>query len=86
MKSYLKILNKFIDENNKTKLIVISKLINVPEDDLYKSLEALDIRNKIIHDGILKEANHYEILHGLFRTISAICNLFLDVKCKFPSS
>jgi len=84
MKNYLKILNKFIDENNKTKLIVISKLINIPQDDLSKSLEALDIRNTIIHDGILKDANHYEILHGLFRTISAICNLFLNVQCKLP--
>jgi hypothetical protein len=84
MKSFTKILTQLIESKNKTKLIVVAGLLGVPTDDLNKAIDAIDIRNKIIHEGILDDKNHYDILHGLFRTISLINQSLGGPKCKFP--
>jgi hypothetical protein len=67
-----------------TKLIIISSLLQIPLIDINKSIEAITIRNIIIHKGILIEKDHYEILQGLFRTISKINHSIYGIELKIP--
>jgi len=84
LKSYLKILNQFTQASNSTNLLIISTLLNLPPEDITKALQAIDIRNKITHVGILGDEPHYDILHGLFRIVSLINQNLIGTKLKFP--
>jgi hypothetical protein len=55
---------------------------NIPLGDIEDTLKAIEIRNKIVHEGLNPQgAESKNILMGLFRTISS---LLLGPEFKFP--
>lgn len=77
-------MGQFWEMGLKSKVIEITITLNtISTDDIENTLSAIDIRNKIAHEGWepTDKAESEKILMGLFRTVAA---LLTGPKFKFP--
>ncbi len=79
----LQSMNQFWEMPIKSKVIAITTTMGtIPIDDIENTMKAIDIRNKIAHQGFEPPGQSSKtILSGLFRTISALLS---GPKFKFP--
>jgi dephospho-CoA kinase len=81
-------LGKFVEQfkqlKTKYKFSTISLLFEYNEDEIRNCLVAIEIRNKIVHERIMKKSNHKKTLNFLFQTISKIIHLNGGILPKFP--
>ena len=68
-------MEQFKQLKTKYKFSTISLLLKFDEDEIRNCLNAIEIRNKIVHEGLMVKANHKENLNFLFQTISKIIHL-----------
>lgn len=83
--SLKKLIGQFNEMNNKSKLIIIGSVLNIPNNYLIRASEAIDIRNEIVHEGKYEDKKENAVkLFGLMRVISKINSATGIPECKFP--